>query len=169
MASAQELLQRLALVIASEARNILRGRIKSKTLARAMEVATQNVPGLGIGLVTFPHYWARYYHDGRGPVTARPGHYLVFFKNPDDDPRIAGGYPVKLTDVRRLTKAEFQRFLKEDRIIVTKEVGPMRGQKFLRGLKALAGRVHKIVARRLTEHVEQELKDLFNIRGTIRL
>jgi len=32
--------------------------------------------------------WARVLHDGRGPVTAKPGGYLVFTDDPDDDPRL---------------------------------------------------------------------------------
>lgn len=55
-----------------------------------------------------PHYWAIYYHDGRGSVHPVNSSKLVFFDNPQDDPRIPGGRsPERANQLRRLTRAEY--------------------------------------------------------------
>jgi hypothetical protein len=61
------------------------------------------------GKLNVPHYWAKYYHDGRGPSKGSP--ILVWFRNPKDDPRTPGGrYPVTKAQVRRLSKGEFRKW-----------------------------------------------------------
>lgn len=80
-------------------------------------------------------YWAIYYHDGRGPIHARPGKFLVFFRNPDDDPRINGAarnYPRRASDIQRLSlsKGEFLRLLRSGSMIATKRVGPADAHPF---------------------------------------
>lgn len=54
-----------------------------------------------------PYYWAVYIEAGRGPVRPRTKKYLVWFRQPSLDPRLAGGYPKRREDIRRLTKAQF--------------------------------------------------------------
>ena len=82
--------------------------INSKTLKRFLELFIDEV---GEGVLNVPHFWAVHYHDGRGPVRARPGHKLVWFRDPDEDPRLKGGRPIKKANVKRLTRAQFQRAL----------------------------------------------------------
>jgi hypothetical protein len=67
---------------------------------------------------------------------------LVWFSNPDDDPRTRGGleYPVRRSEARRLSKAEYDRGLEENRrrraaglppyMIVTTLAGPVVGTPF---------------------------------------
>ncbi len=62
----------------------------------------------GISL-QFKSYWARFVHDGRGPVLPEQAQFVVFFRNARlDDPRVAGGYPQKTSEIRQLTRSEFQ-------------------------------------------------------------
>ena len=86
-------------------------------------------------LVLTDFYWAIYYHDGRGPIRARPGKFLVFFRDPDDDPRINGAarnYPRRSSDIQRLnlSKGEFNRLLRSGRMVATKRVGPADAHPF---------------------------------------
>lgn len=65
-----------------------------------------------------PHYWAVYLHDGRNPVS-RKGGYLVWFRNPNDDPRLSGGRsPERLSQVRKLSKGNFQKWAAVNRRII---------------------------------------------------
>ena len=48
-----------------------------------------------------PHYWAVYYHDGRGAFGPKTARKLVFFDDPNDDPRIKGGRPVRSPTIFR--------------------------------------------------------------------
>jgi len=62
-----------------------------------------------------PHYWALYYHDGRRGVRPILASKLVFFADPHDDPRLAGGYPERDFDIRTLTREEYEAGLEENR------------------------------------------------------
>ncbi len=60
-----------------------------------------------------PHYWAIWYHDGRGRVSPVNARKLVFFDNKNNDPRIRGGrLPETRAQVRRLTRLEYQEGLR---------------------------------------------------------
>ena len=116
-----------------------RSACQSRTL-RAALTATVTPDGLRISV---PHYWAPFFEQGRGNVSARPGHKLVFYRNPADDPRITGGYPIRRSDVRRLTKAEFYRDLKAGKLVVTDSVGPAPTHEFMG--QALTVRARQLV------------------------
>lgn len=81
--------------------------------------------------VTLPHYWATTYQEGRGPVRAKPGGFLVFWKDPKNDPRLNFGRPPVLRrDRPRLTRQQWYqavRDAKAGRAVITKEVGPWKG------------------------------------------
>lgn len=71
------------------------------------------------GKINSPHYWSKFYHDGRGPSRGNP--ILVWFRNPRNDPRNRGGkYPVRESDRRRLTKAEFQKWSRVNQGIINR-------------------------------------------------
>lgn len=75
----------------------------------------------GKGKLHVPHYWALYIHDGRGPSPGAGGgdKILVWFKDPKNDPRYPGGvYPVRLSQVKRLTKAQFRKWSRINRAII---------------------------------------------------
>lgn len=103
----------LALKLVRIIRSTERGRI-SESLRRALRISTL---GRGKVSVSVPHYWAPFYHDGRGqaPKTPKAGKFMVWFKDPGDDPRWGPGLPVFRHEVRRLTREEFRAGLEENR------------------------------------------------------
>ena len=73
------------------------------------------------GLIRVPHYWARFIHDGRGPSpgASGTGKILVWFRDPKDDPRYPGGiYPVRRSDVKRLTRGQFRKWSRINQQII---------------------------------------------------
>lgn len=145
-------------LIAQTAVRRARTRIKSQTLKEALAFEIQSSER---AVVFVPHYWAIYHHDGRGVVPRRalpPGRYLVWYKDPSQDPRIAGGHPERASDIRRLSRAEFQRDLLAGKLVVTKRSGPAAGNPFFS--EGLAG-LDELVARRVTNEVRNEVRKLF--------
>lgn len=80
-------------------------RDASNTLANALSIVVDSSTQ---GHLYIPHYWAIYVNDGRGPVAPVVAKFLVWFRNPLDDPRIKDGYPERASDIRRLTREEFR-------------------------------------------------------------
>ena len=91
---------------------LARQRIQSETLRRA--IVFQERTALQ-GRLYIPHYWAIYQHDGRDAVFPDKKTYLVWYADPADDPRLRGGYPVRLSDVKSLTADDFYAGLEENR------------------------------------------------------
>lgn len=118
-------------------------------------------------------YWALYYHDGRGPVRAKPGKFLVFFRNPDDDPRIGGSarnYPKRAVDAKPLTlsKDQFHTMLRAKKLIATKRVGPADAHPFFEvGFRSLQKQYGPVVRDLLRSFVLDSLRedDLLDIKG----
>jgi hypothetical protein len=123
--------------------------------------------------VETPYFWAVFYHDGRGPVRAKPGKVLVYFRNPDDDPRIPGRkYPVRASDIKRLTAADFYRFLRDPSrgMIVRKSVGPAKGDPFfVRAQAALTREVGNLVRKELSAIMREEMGELMNYVGSVEI
>lgn len=127
-----------------EANYQTRQQCPSRALRRAQRVVRDSDTKGG---VLYPHYWAVPLHEGRRELNARPGKKLVYFANPDDDPRIKPrpfGYPERVSQRRRLTKAEFRAGLRKNRsrapgdpyMLVRTRVGASRPQPWLRvGMK----------------------------------
>jgi hypothetical protein len=133
--------------------NAARAACQSRTLRQALRVET----GPRGFVLRVPHYWAPFFHNGRGVVQAQPGKKLVFYKNPADDPRISGGYPVRLSDVRRLSKTEFYRDLRAGKLIVTDSVGPAPPHEFLG--RPLTIRAAGIVSQASAQAAQQATRD----------
>lgn len=71
------------------------------------------------GFLWVPHYWAIYVHSGRNTVRPTVSTYLVWFRDPLDDPRYPRGkYPVRKSEVRRLTKDQFRTWAAKNREII---------------------------------------------------
>lgn len=95
---------------------IVRPHIPSKTLQRALEIRTA-APRTSRGVrrvLYIDHYWAVYVHDGRrapfGP--GLPPSFLIWFRNPKDDPRLNNGVtPPRAAQLRHLTYEEFKYWL----------------------------------------------------------
>lgn len=105
--------------IGEEAVIRIKSKVTSQTLRESFKV--RKLPGKETIAVSTPYYWARYYFEGRGPVYPREKTWLVWFQNPRDDPRNAGGYPKQKGDRRRLTAEEFAWGLEMNRLLGTEE------------------------------------------------
>lgn len=127
--------------------------------------------------ISTDYYWAIYYHDGRGPIRARPGKFLVFYRNPDDDPRHDGAarnYPRRASEVRELNlpRSEFLRLLRSGALIATKRVGPAGSHPFFeRGFAAAAERAGPRVLGLLRKYVRELLReaDVWDVDETFRV
>jgi len=117
---------------------LVRKSIGSKTLRAAIRLIINESEQRADLFI--PHYWAVWYHDGRGSVSPVNARKLVFFDDPNDDPRLRNGRPVKETDVRRLTEEQYREGLRRNReragrggrafMYVVDAVGPSRPRPF---------------------------------------
>lgn len=147
--------QRLLAELGLLAREQARRKLESQTLRDAMFVDI--VPEEDKVVVGVPHYWAIYYHDGRGPIRAKPGKWLVYFKDPSQDPRIKNGYPERAASIVRLSREQFLDALARDELIVVKSVGPAAPHPFFtRDMDGFQDKVHA-PARRFMSSLMDEL------------
>ena len=158
----------LALKLKRIIRSTERGRV-SNALLTALRVSSV---GKGKASISVPHYWAPFYHDGRGraPKSDRSGRFMVWFKNPGDDPRWGPKLPVFRNQVRRLTKEEFRAGMAENRrrgrgdpyMIVAKFSPKAKSNPFfLRGfvkLAAEASEVDGIVIEAISDIIDKKLR-----------
>lgn len=159
----------LALLMAERLRQAVRPFIKSDTLRDSIEIQLRVEGSMVESALAWPHYWAVYYHDGRGPLRPVNGRYLVYFLDPEDDPRFKDGYPVRATDVKKLslTPEEFKAALASGKMIVTNYVGPAKGQKFIERLARRAVRLAEpIVRREFRGHLKAALGDVLKLKVT---
>ena len=128
-------------VLKAGALNFTRIATPSSTLKTAMTVSYRALPRLHQIVVHIPHYWAIYYHDGSGPVTMPKGKYMVWFRDPHDDPRLKGGLPVTRAGIKKLnlSKKRFNELVKAGKIIIRQTVGRRHGTFFTRGAYKLWG------------------------------
>jgi hypothetical protein len=137
--------------------------IPSKTLRNAVVFIPDNRGG---GRLYIPHYWAEYYHDGREGFGVDDNEWLVYFADPADDPRIAGGYPVREDDVNTLTKEQWEEGLEKNAerdpddpyMIVVRSVGPFKpGVEFFVKLAQGASERASALSTRMLEDYKREL------------
>ena len=173
--------QALLLELAKAARRQARPHMPSKTLRRDTVVSYGVNKGgdSSAGYVVVPYFWALYVHDGRGGYKPhgrfrhgrRQPSVLVWFANPRDDPRTAGGtrYPRREKDIVQLTRAQYIAGLKENRrrrisggapyMIVTKAV--LRSSPahpfFTEGMRSFPSKAAGIVERRWAGLVKSQL------------
>lgn len=135
---------RLLVIAGEEGVSYFRPMIPSKTLQASLTYSTERGGGFrtAAAYIEIPHYWSAFVHDGRGPVAPVSKRVLVWFADPKDDPRTSGttAYPVRMTDRRRLTKAQYLDGLERNRerraagqppyMIVTTHSGPVVGTPF---------------------------------------
>lgn len=74
------------------------------------------------------YYWTRFFNDGRKAID---GPLMIFFRDPDDDPRIQDDYPQKRATRRRLTKQELRTARENDEVIVTRSVASASPERFI--------------------------------------
>lgn len=94
----------------------------STTLANGLEIQKSTITGHA--KITIPHFWAVFVHDGRNrPILPKNAMVLVWYKNKADDPRFPGGStPKRASQIRKLTRREFIRGLRQGKIIVARKV-----------------------------------------------
>lgn len=147
----------------------VRPSIPSATLqdSLVLEVSSNLVQPMAV--LFLPQFWAVFVHDGRGPVSPVEKTWLVWFQNPQDDPRTNGGrnYPVRASDVRRLTKAEWDAGVRENNrrraagqepyMIVTKHSGPVVPPQsfefFEKGMETFGDRAAPVILEEFDKYV----------------
>ena len=142
--SSRQFIRSVLREVARRAVRRVRPQIPSDTLQRALGVSLDEAAARFEATLFIPHYWAVYVHDGRGSISkaGRPG-FLIWFKDPTEDPRISGGFPERASQIRRLTRQQFRAGLARNRahiaaggdpfdvpMIVVKQVGPVKGSFF---------------------------------------
>lgn len=174
--------------VAERARRRVTPQIPSRTLRASLEVRLDEIVGTMTAVLSVPHYWALYVHDGRGPISKQKG-FLVFFRNPHEDPRLAGGYAVRAAQIRHLSRTEWKAGLERNRrhiaaggdpfdapmIVVWKrngvsKVGPAAGAFFF--TKGMAGFLEQEAApeinTRFDRHVQQIIDNGLHEQATAR-
>ena len=158
----------MTLEIAERFLALSRRECKSRSVSASLQLVELQD---GSWAVESPFYWAVYYHDGRGPIRAKPGHVLVYFRDIDQDPRVQGrNYPVRASDIKRLTKAQFYAYLKDPSrgMIVRDSVGPAEGDPFfLRAQEALSRQVGPLIEDNLHQAMRDELGEFFDFDGEV--
>lgn len=98
----KDLVESVSRGLANNAKERVRLRVQSSTLRDALRVIRdRNRWFIGV-----PHYWAVYYHDGRRAArSTRENGFLVWYKNPSDDPRHGGNFPVRASQLRSLRQS----------------------------------------------------------------
>ena len=181
----QAFMRRLARRLSAEAARIVRPRIPSRTLARALkQIPPENRQGFVSAGLLIPHYWAVYVHDGRGPSGPRRSKVLIFWRNRRQDPRLrgrGGQTPERLSQVQRLTEAQYRRALEQRNaarragrpspVIFVRSTGRVAAQPFFDNDDAM--RPFLGVARRIAEeeartHILRTLSPLLGARSNLR-
>jgi hypothetical protein len=94
-----------------------------------------DTPLRAYGVVNVPQYWAIYYHEGRRVISPVSANFLVWFKDPKDDPRLNNGQsPIYESDIRRLNLPlqELRRLRDAGKLVITKR-SPRSGSPSFKG------------------------------------
>ena len=185
----QEFLRRLAETLLEGAEAHARPAVAeaSNTLARYLsaEIVAES-PGEVIGALTVPHFWAQWAHDGRGPAAPTRTRFLVWFRNPLNDPRLRGGrYPIRRRDVRHLTEQQWKFWLNENRLaarrnvpppmIIVQHVGPAAGTPFFSnefprgGMWQFPAEGKKVATLMAREHIRKAIEPYLDLEFTWRV
>lgn len=132
--------------------------VKATVASRAISESLTLTLQPGEVTLRTPYYWAKLYHDGRGPINMPKGRFMIFFKDPVLDPRLRGGRPVRTAQVRRLTPAEFREAQASGALIIARHVGPQKGTHFF--TKPIA-QFRRAVPRFLKPELDAWAKTLF--------
>lgn len=183
--STEEFYERLLTKLGEMALRQVEPQIPSTTLRDALRLEISTALLRPRAVLYLPHYWAVWVHDGRGPVAPTERTWLVWFQNPKDDPRTAGGrnYPVRVSDVVRLTQAQWEDGLAENArrrkagqepyMIVTKHAGPVRFPEsfafFEAGMESFGVVVGPVVREEFDRHVKSRVPIRRESRAVLRL
>ncbi len=143
--------------LAEAAYRIAYPQIPSRTLREAMVVVKIKVGNSGAAYGLYiPHYWAQYLHYGRGTVRPRRGKTLVWFKDPRNDPRYNGGYPVRLADIKKHSLSKENLKTKRSEMIFAKSAKPIRGKFFFSNRRGMKNFVKVVAPRIILEELARE-------------
>jgi hypothetical protein len=110
--SSDQFATRVAAVFANMLVDLVKQQDISRTIKKNLFVLLDDVTSTA-EVVAAP-YWAGFYHEGRGIVVPRDKQVLIWFKDPELDPRKPSNV---FRPGRRLTKAEF-RFAKDAGLLI---------------------------------------------------
>ena len=161
MAETDQFATRVAAAFAQTFIEIVRKQDISRTIKKNLIVLLDDVTATAEVVAT--PYWAAYYHNGRGIVVPRRAQMLVWFEDPDQDPR-------KPTNVfrpgRRLTKEEFKAAEAAGLLIITKRAGPAGPHPFFKDAEPdFSAQVNLIASGMLNSEISRQLQAA-GIRGT---
>lgn len=160
--------------LARQARSWAQPHIPSRTLRGSMTV----VSSPAFSAVRLSHYWAVFIHDGteaiaRAPTKLHGKQVFVFFPNKRNDPRVRGGYPERVSQMRGLTDAEYKDGLARNRarrkrglppvmvvVAAHRAMHPKPGVRFFDNRAGMAGFPQhgaEIVSRRFDQFVRKQL------------
>lgn len=176
--NAEDAVEDLLLLYGESDLEIVRTLIGSRTLREAARLVVDAQAGAAAIIV--PHYWAVYYHDGREGFAAPAGHFLVYFANEADDPRLEGGRPETIEQVRHLTREEFEAGLSENQtraedgdepfMFVVRSVGPQAPHPFFEQLtQGAAERMDQFAEFALDAYVQEQVDEEGPERSTARV
>lgn len=151
----QKLLKKLAEI----ARSNIQAAIPKQRFGRLQRSIRVVVDGDDVKIYSL-YFWARFVNDGRRKVTARAGGPpLIFFKDPTKDPRIKLRYPRTKDDVKPLNKGQYKYHKKRGNLIITREVGPSTGIRFMqKGLQTARKQIPEEIRKRILTDVRQNIR-----------
>lgn len=152
----------------------------SRTLAEALQEQGP-IQGLSVGQTLgrlhIPHYWAQFVHNGRGEVRPRQAAFLVWFRNPRDDPRLPPGrWPVRVEELRRFTSESWDFWTQQNKaaraagrpepMIIRRVSGPVAANPFYShgpggGMQSLTTRLEGVIHAEVQRLVTAELVSTF--------
>lgn len=125
--SGDQFATRVAAVFANTLMDIIQEQDISRTIKKNLFVLLDDVTS--IAQVVAAPYWAGFYHEGRGIVVPKDKQVLIWFKDPELDPRKPSNI---FRPGRRLTKAEFKFARDAGLLIITNRAGPSVAHPFFR-------------------------------------
>lgn len=161
----------------------IRPLIPSQTLQKSLTYDIEIKKTVFRLTFSVPQYWAIFVHDGR-PAIASQG-IMLYYRNPSDDPRLAGGRPTNKSDVRSLAEfpGEYEEGLEINKqmfedfpgggrqqfMVMTNFVGPVGPRPFFTvGLRGFGNTIRKAVRRKIQRRLKTSI-DVKTRQITLRL
>lgn len=124
----------------------------------------------GNGVIIYSiYYWARFANFGRRAIDLQnTNRTMLFFEDPDDDPRVSDDYPRK-RGLRKLTSAELRQAREEGKLIAAKAVAAAAPIGFIeKGIR----QARQEVPKKMLERIQGDVRRLIRRRKdsvTVRL
>ena len=176
--------KKLLTVLLRAADRKVRPKIPSKQLRQGL---TKTVESGSKGYLEIPHYWALYVHEGRNaPVHAQNSTFLIWYRDPRQDPRLVGGKtPKRASQLRRLTSSQFKDALQRNRdareagleppVVIVRAVRkstegvPFFSNESRRGMQGFVDEANDIGADVVREFALEFLKKELDVKGSLKI